>query len=158
MADLAEAPADAGPLLDDRPGLLGGAGWVRLEVLLQGGLVFDQGASGMMAWAATQAGQAPLEVLVQVALDAATGDIGGGGDVVVAEAVALEPEDLHLPLDPRVGVMVTVVGQFLPVFCWEGEGAHDGDSMLSSGRSPSVVYLLARPPTICARPGRAEYT
>ena len=119
--------------------------------------MFDQGASGMMAWAATQAGQAPLEVLVQVALHAATGDIGVGGDVVVAEAVALEPEHLPLPLDPRVGVMVTVVGQFLPVFCWEGEGAHDGDSMLSSGRSPSVVYLLARPPTICARPGRAEY-
>ena len=79
--------------------------------------MFDQGASGMMAWAATQAGQAPLEVLVQVALDAATRDIGVGGDVVVAEAVALEPEHLHLPLDPRVGMMVTVVGQVLPVFC-----------------------------------------
>ena len=110
MADLAETPADAGPLLDDGAGLLGGVGWVRLEVLLQGGLVFDQGASGMMARAATQVGQAPLEVLVQGALDAATGDISVGGDVVVAEAVALEPEHLHLALDPRVGVMVTVVG------------------------------------------------
>ena len=29
--------------------------------------------------------------------------------------------------------------------------------MLFPGRSPSVVYLLALLPTICARPGRAEY-
>src|SRR4051812_10989848 len=111
----------------------------------------------MMARAATQAGQAPLEVLVEVALDGTTGDIGVGGDVVVAEAVALEPEHLHLPLDPGVGVMVTVVGQVFPDFCWEGERSHDGDSMLSPGHSPSVVYLRPRPPTICDRPGRAEY-
>ena len=112
----------------------------------------------MIARAATQARQAALEVLVEVALDGATGDVGVGGDVVVGQAVALEPEHLHLALDPGVGVMVTVVGQVPPVFCCEGDRPHDGDSMLFPGRSPSVVYLLARPPTICARPGRAEYT
>src|SRR4051812_10725283 len=53
--------------------------------------------------------------------------------------------------------MVTVVGEVPQVFRCEGERAHDGDSMLFPGRSPSVVYRLTRPPTICARPGRAEY-
>ena len=81
MADLGEAPADAGLLLDDGPGLLGGAGRVLPEVLLQGGLVLDQGALGLMPPAATQARQAALEVLIEVALDGASGDVGVGGDV-----------------------------------------------------------------------------
>src|SRR4051812_50195857 len=53
--------------------------------------------------------------------------------------------------------MVAVVGEVPQVFRCEGEGAHDGDSMLFPGRPPSRVYRLTRPPTICARPGRVEY-
>ena len=125
MADLAEAPADAGLLLDDGLGLLGGAGWVLQEVLLQGVLVLDQGALGLMPAAAAQARQAAFEVLVEVALDGAPGDVGVGGDVVVVQSVALEPEDLHLALDAGVGVMVPVVGQGPPVVCGEGDDPHD---------------------------------
>ena len=44
---------------------------------------------------------------------------------VVAQAVALEPEDLHLALDAGVGVMVPVVGQGPPVVRGEGDRAHD---------------------------------
>src|SRR5262249_45054262 len=112
---------------------------------------------GMVSRASTQARQAALEVLVEVALDAATGDVGVGGDRVVAHSMALEPEHLHLSLDPGVGVMVTVVGQVPPVIRSEGDRPHGGHSMLFPGRSPSGAYRLARPPTICARPGRAEY-
>ena len=111
----------------------------------------------MRARAAPQAWQAAFEILVEVALDGPARDVGIGGDGVVVQAVALEPEHLHLPLNAGVGVMETVVGQVPPVFWSEGDRAHDGDSVLFPGRSPSVVYILARPPTICARPDRAEY-
>jgi hypothetical protein len=55
VADLAEAPADTGVLLDDGPRLLGRARRVLLEVLFQGGFLIDQGAAGLMARAASQA-------------------------------------------------------------------------------------------------------
>src|SRR3954452_15412464 len=112
----------------------------------------------MLPRAASQARQAAVKELIDVALDGPPGHVSLGGDVVVVQPVALEPEDLHLALDPGVGVMVAVVGEVPQVFCCEGERAHDGDSMLFPGRSPSRVYRLTRPPTICARPVRAEYS
>src|SRR5512135_3119725 len=125
VADLGEAPADAGLLLDDGLGLLGGADRVLQEVLLQGVLVLGQGAVGGVPAAASQVGQASLQVLVEVALHGASGDIRVGGNPVMAQAMALEPEDLHLALDPGVGVMVPVVGQSLAVVGGEGDQAHD---------------------------------
>ena len=158
VADLAEAPADAGLLLDDGPRLLGRADRVLQKVLLQRVLVLGQGAVGVMPPAAAQVRQAALIILVEVALDGAPGDVGGGGDLVVSQAVALEPEDLHLALDAGVGVVVTVVGQGVPVVRREGDDPHDGSTlMLSPGCSPSAVYTHTLPPTIRARPGRAEY-
>ena len=71
----------------------------------------DQGALGMMPPAATQPRQAPFQILVEVALDGASGDIGVGGDLVVVQPVAFEPEDLHLALDVGVGVMIAVAGR-----------------------------------------------
>src|SRR5512135_169995 len=64
-------------------------------------------------------------VLVEVALHGASGDTRIGGNPVMAQAMALEPEDLHLALDPGVGVMVPVVGQSLAVVGGEGDQAHD---------------------------------
>jgi hypothetical protein len=124
VADLGQASADAGPLLDDGAGLLDGAGRVLLEVLLERDLVLDQGGPGLMIPAATQAFQAPFEILIEVALDGAPGDVGVGGDPVMGEAVALESEDLDLALDARFGVMVAVMGQGLPVVLGEDEVAH----------------------------------
>src|SRR5207302_1509568 len=93
MADLAEAAADARPLLDDSLGPLGGADRVLAEVFLQGGPVLVQGALGLMPVTLAQARQSALEILVEVALDGAAGDVGECGDPVVGQAVALEPED-----------------------------------------------------------------
>ena len=158
VADLAEAPADAGLLLNDGPRLLGRADRVLQKVLLQRVLVLGQGAVGVMPPAAAQVRQAALIILVEVALDGAPGDVGVGGDLVVSQAVALEPEDLHLALDAGVGVVVTVVGQGVPVVRREGDDPQDGSTlMLSPGCSPSAVYTHTLPPTIRARPGRAEY-
>ena len=119
--------------------------------------MIDQDVLRMIAWAATEARQAALNVLVEVTWDGTTGDVGVGGDGVMVKAVALEPKHLHLSLDPGVGVMVPVVGQVLPVFWSKGDRPHGSDSMLFPGRSPSVVYILVRPPTSRARPDRAEY-
>ena len=119
MADLAEAAADAGPLLDDGLGLLGGARRVLQEVFLQGTLC-RPGALGLVPAEAAEARQAALEVLVEVALDGAPGDVGVGGDLGVGQAVALQPEDFHLALDAGVGVVVAVVGEGPPIVGGEG--------------------------------------
>jgi hypothetical protein len=76
VADLAEALPDAGLLLDDGLGKLGGARRMLPEVLLQGGLVLGQGAVGLMPLTLTEARQPALEILVEVALDGAPGDVG----------------------------------------------------------------------------------
>src|SRR4051794_11780082 len=99
VADSAVAPAAAGLPIDEGLGLLGRAGRVPCEMSLEGVLVLDQGAPWLMPGAEAQAIQATLTVLVEVALDGATGDIVECGDVVVPKAVALEPGDIHLTLD-----------------------------------------------------------
>jgi hypothetical protein len=58
-ANLAEAPADTGLLLDDGLGLFRGTRWVLGEVLLQRGLVIGQGTVGLVPAAAAEAVQAP---------------------------------------------------------------------------------------------------
>jgi len=126
VAHLAEPPADAGLLFDDRPRRLGRAHRVLEEEDFQRGPVFGQGALGAMTLATAQARQATLEILVEGALDGASGDVGGGGDLVVVQPMALQPEDLDLTLDTRVGVMIPVVGQGVPVVRREGNRPHDG--------------------------------
>src|SRR5512147_1268740 len=92
--------------------------------------------------AAAQARQAALMILVEVALDGAPGDVGVGGDLVVTQAVALEPEDLHLALDAGVGVVVTVVGQSFPVVRREGDDPHDGSTRCCSQVVPRRQFTL----------------
>jgi hypothetical protein len=116
VADLAQAPADAGLLLDDGLGLLGRAGRMLGEVFRERYLMLSQGAPGLMPLAAVETRQAALTVLIEVALDRASGDIGVGGDVVVVQSVALEPEDLDLALDAGIGVMIAIVGKGSAVF------------------------------------------
>ena len=159
MADLAEAPADAGLLLNDGPPCLAErTGCFRKYSSSESWCLAR--AVGVMPPAAAQVRQAALIILVEVALDGAPGDVGVGGDLVVSQAVALEPEDLHLAvLDAGVGVVVTVVGQGVPVVRREGDDPQDGSTlMLSPGCSPSAVYTHTLPPTIRARPGRTEYS
>jgi hypothetical protein len=87
-----------------------------------------QGPLGLMSLAEAQSRQATFSVVVKRAWDGASGDIGGGGDVVVTEAMALEPEDLPLALDAGVGVMEPIVGQGSTVFSSEVNRLHDSSS------------------------------
>src|SRR5512142_395960 len=75
---------------------------------------------------APEALQAAVEVFVEVALDGASRDIGVGGDLIMGQVVALEPENLHLALDPGVWMMIPVVGQGVPHFGGETDRPHDG--------------------------------
>ena len=87
--------------------------------------MLDQGALGLMPTEAAKLRQAALDVIVEVALDGAEGDIGVGCDVVVAQPMALQPEDFHLALDAGVGVIIPVVGQGPPIVWGEGDDPHD---------------------------------
>jgi len=87
--------------------------------------VLDQDALGLMPAAAAQPRQAALDVLVEVALDRAPGDVSVGGDVIVVQPMALQPEHLHLAQDAGVGVMRPVVGQGPSIVWGEGDDPHD---------------------------------
>ena len=80
-----------------------------------GGLVLDQGALGLMPADAAQTRQATLDVLVEVSLNRAPGDVGVGRNVVVVQSVALQPEDFHFALDAGVRVKISIVGQGPPI-------------------------------------------
>src|SRR5512142_2200360 len=107
-------------------------------------------------------------VLIEVALDSAPGDVRVGGDLVMAQAVALEPEDLHLALDAGVGVVIAVVGQSVPVVRREGDDPHDGSTRCYSQVVPRQQLTLthcrlqfvpdpAAPSIIRGNPARLRY-
>ena len=96
--------------------------------------MLGQGALGLMPPTAAETRQTAFKVFLNASLDGAPGDIGVRGNRVVAQAVALEPEDLHLALDSGVGVMVPVVGQSPPVLRREGDRPHHR----STGCRPQV--------------------
>jgi hypothetical protein len=125
VAYLSEAAADAGLSLDDGLSLLGGARRMRAEILLQGIPVPGQVTTRLTHLTATEAWQTAFEVIIKVALDGPSGNVGVGGDRVVAQAVALEPEHLPLALDARVGVMVSVMGQGPSVVGRKANCPHD---------------------------------
>jgi hypothetical protein len=73
---------------------------------------------------AAQAFQAARQVLVEVALHRAARHVGRRGDLLVGEALALEPQDLHLLLDPGVGMIIAIVTDGVQHRGVKGNGAH----------------------------------
>ena len=70
--------------------------------------------------------QAAGDELIEVTLDRAAGHVGQAGDGFVGEALALEPQDLHLLLDARMGVVVSLVADRIEIVGGEGEASHGG--------------------------------
>jgi hypothetical protein len=68
--------------------------------------------------------QATVGELVEVALDAPSRDVGQAGDVRVGEALAFEPQDLHLLLNARMRMTVAVVADRVAVFGGKRKVAH----------------------------------
>jgi hypothetical protein len=154
MTDLGEAPADPGVPLDEGLRSLGGADRMLPEELLQRGLVLGQGALGMMPRGASQALQAPVAILVEVALRRTSGYARVVGDAVVGGAEALQPEDFHLPLDAGIGVMIAVVGQGAPVLLRESDRSHDGLPRCGL-RTASRQQFIPAPPDLQSVSGQA---
>src|SRR5262249_61532765 len=68
-------------------------------------------------------------VRAEVALDGGAGDAGEAGDVVVGQALGLEPEDFELALDEGHGVVIALEGDGRQVVVGESEARH--------GRTPA---------------------
>src|SRR5262249_25653373 len=68
--------------------------------------------------------QAAVEVFAEVALRRAQGDAGEVGDLLVRQAVTLQPQHLHLALHVWVRVVVALAVYRLEVFVGEGELSH----------------------------------
>src|SRR5262249_62434886 len=62
------------------------------------------------------------------------GDAGQAGDVVVGQALGLEPEDFELALDERLGVVIPLEGDGREVVVGERDARH--------GRIPARLQLL----------------
>src|SRR5262249_8474365 len=73
-------------------------------------------------------------VFVEVALRRAQGNASEVGDLVVRQAVALQPQHFHLALDVRMRVVIPVGVYRFDVFVREGELAH--------GRRPWCCLIL----------------
>jgi hypothetical protein len=73
---------------------------------------------------AADALQTAIGELIEVALHAASGEVGKAGDGLVGQSLALEPQDFHLLLNSWMWVMVALVADGVEVFGSKGEAAH----------------------------------
>ncbi len=125
--------------LDGGLGFAAGARRVLQEGVFQGRLMGGQFVGLAFPGRATKARQAAVGELVEVALYAASGDIGEFGDLFVGEALALEPQDLHLLLDPRMRMMVALVADGVEVFAVKVK-RHMADSCTADVQLHSTNY------------------
>src|SRR4051794_8378908 len=123
-ADLGQAAAHPRLLEDDPGGLLGAARRVVPEILFDGAFVLQQHRLGASPLAATHLLQAALEILVEVALRRAQGDSREGGDLLVRQAVTLQPQHFHLALDVRMRVFIAIGADCFEVVVRESKLAH----------------------------------
>lgn len=124
MAHLGQAAADAGQAFDGGLGVADGPGRVFEEVVVQGGVVVVESVALAGPVEPADPLEAAVEELIEVALYGAERDAGEMGDAVVGQALALEPEDVHLELDARVRVVEPVVADLGDDVIGEGERAH----------------------------------
>jgi hypothetical protein len=90
-------------------GFAGRAGRVLQKEVLQGSVMGGKGVGGAPPRETAQTLQAAVGELVEIALDAAPRDSGQTGDVVVRESLTFEPQDLHLLLDARMGMVIAIM-------------------------------------------------
>src|SRR5262245_38875765 len=108
-----------------------------------------------MPLATTHLLQAAFAVSVEVAVHGAQGDAGEVGDLPVRQAVALQPQHLHLALDERVRVVIAAVSNRLPIVVSKGEYPHGRLFAWALLCFPCVVYARSQPPAFRAASPRA---
>src|SRR5262249_433745 len=139
--DLGEAAADAGQAFDGLLGLAGAARRVLQEVVLQGALMLVQFAGRALPVEAADLVEAAGLELVEVALHGAWRDIGQRGDLGVGQALALQPQHLHLALDAGMGMVVAVVANLRQDFRADGERTHGCRSATEQRASNRAVGI-----------------
>jgi hypothetical protein len=115
VADLCQATANAGMFLDDVPCLLDAARRMLGEDLFERNAMVVEVAARLFGGSLALQRQATLEILLESTLDGASRASSQGGDLFVREAVMLQPEDLHVTLHARIGMMIAFVGNGLHV-------------------------------------------
>jgi hypothetical protein len=103
-------------LFDGSLGLACRTGRVLQEIVFQGGLMGGEFVRLAFPGQIANTLQAASGKLVQIALDAAAGDIGEAGDLLVCQSPTLQPQDRHLLLDPWMGVVVPLMADGGEVF------------------------------------------
>src|SRR5262249_31066657 len=124
-APLRQAPAPAGLLFDSGFGFGGGGRWGCQGRVFQRGLVGGAFVGLALPRQVPHPFPATLGECVEVALDAAAGDVGAAADRLVGATLAFQPPDLHLLLDAWVRVAIALVANRGEVFGAEGEAAHE---------------------------------
>jgi hypothetical protein len=101
------------------------SGRVVQEIVFQRGLMGGECVRLALPGQTANTLQAASGKLVQIALDAAAGDIGEACDLLVGQSPTLQPQDRHLLLDPWMGMVVTLLADGGEVFGGKIEAAHD---------------------------------
>jgi hypothetical protein len=122
--DLGETAAEAGLLLNGLLGLSQGTRRVPAEVFLQAGPVVFELAAASFPRETTDGVQAALGELLEVSGDRGAGDASQAGDVVMRQALVLEPEDCHLALHDGFGMVVAFEGHGNLIISAEGDTQH----------------------------------
>jgi hypothetical protein len=117
------------------------------EVIRQGPGVGREFALGPAELDPPQGGAAAVELLVEVALDCALAEVGQAGDPGVRQAAALQPQNLHLLLHAREGVVEALAIEGGHVLVGEGEFPR-GEPRFRSGEARGSVWPSARPVNI----------
>lgn len=107
-AHLSQPAAYPRLLEDDLGGLFGVARRVVPEVFLDRIFVLEQHRLGTAPLATAKLRQTAFEIVVEVALHRTQGNAGKLGDLLMGQAVTLQPQHLHLTLDVRMRVLIAV--------------------------------------------------
>jgi hypothetical protein len=105
----------------------------------------------------TDAFEAAFAIVVKAALGGTSGDASQGGDAVMAEAVMLQPEDLHVALYAWLRMVIAFVANGLNICLGKSKLSHDRP--LIALRPPLQSKLMGTPVVVyCVTLGRVEYT
>jgi hypothetical protein len=96
----------------------------------------DQGAALAFPRITADGIQTTAAELAEIALDGGTRDASQVGDLVVGEALMLEPENLHLALDVGMGMMITVVANLCQDFRAEAAAGSGPPGRLGKSTGP----------------------
>src|ERR1700735_77424 len=105
---LGQTSSDAGPLVDHLSGFFEGPRWMLLEIGFQAILMHGQVRGLAPVAVAADFGKPSDQKIQEVALDGAARDSCQRGNLLVGNAVVLQPQHMHLALHERVRMIYSL--------------------------------------------------